>query len=123
MEIDERVYELIENTNFVKMKIRRGIDDIDSNKSGDTDDKQDDSDMESLLSEFNAFRYAIENQKIALEEQQQRSNEDLKIALEEQQQRSNEKHNIALEQQQSQINALMETIGKLSQNTLLDKSV
>mmetsp|Transcript_14812 Transcript_14812/g.34404 ORF Transcript_14812/g.34404 Transcript_14812/m.34404 type:complete len:103 (-) Transcript_14812:122-430(-) len=100
--------------------------------------------MESLLSEFNAFRCeqvrSNEDQKIALE-QQIRSNEDLKIAfeeqqsqhkiaienqkiaLEEQQQRSNEKHNIALEQQQSQINALMETIGKLSQNTLFDKSV
>ena len=55
MEIDERVYELIENTYFVKIKIRKGIHDIDSDESGDTDDRQD-SDMESLLSEFNAFR-------------------------------------------------------------------
>ncbi|EJK51234.1 hypothetical protein THAOC_29611, partial [Thalassiosira oceanica] len=101
-----------------------------------------------LLSEFNAFRCeqvrSNEDQKIALEqqktalEQQQRSNEDQKIALEQQQksnadlkialeeQQSHHKialgdQKIALDQQQSQINALMETIGKLSQNTLFDK--
>ena len=107
MEIDERVYELIENTYFVKMKIRKGIHDTASDKrgsdaSGGTDEKKDDSDMDSLLSEFNAFR-----------DNQIRSNEDHKIALE-QQQRYNEDQKIALEQQQSQINALMETIGKLS---------
>ncbi|EJK50664.1 hypothetical protein THAOC_30297, partial [Thalassiosira oceanica] len=97
MEIDERVYELIENTNFVKMKIRRGIDDI-------TDDNQDDSDMESLLSEFNAFKGEHEVQKIALE-QQIRSNEDQKIVL---------------EQQQSQINSLLEAIGMMPQDRILD---
>jgi len=127
MEIDERVYELIENTYFVKMKIRKGIHDTDSDASGGTDHRQDDSDMESLLSEFNAFRdnqirsnedhvIALEDHQIALE-QQQRFNEDQKIALE-QQQRYNEDQKIALEQQQSQINALMELIGKQSQDAV-----
>mmetsp|Transcript_32680 Transcript_32680/g.74122 ORF Transcript_32680/g.74122 Transcript_32680/m.74122 type:complete len:250 (+) Transcript_32680:3-752(+) len=120
MEIDERVYELIENTNFVKMRIRKGIDDIDSNKSGDTDNKQDDSDMESLLSEFNAFRCEHEDQRIALEQQQGQinslleTNADQKITLE-QQQRSNEDQ-IALDQQQGQINSLLETISLLETN-------
>ena len=125
MEIDERVYELIENTYFVKMKIRKGIHDIGSDERcsdarGGTDDKTDDNDMESLLSEFNAFRgnqiRSNEDHKIALE-QQQRYNEDQKIALEKQQ-RYNEDQKIALEQQQSQINDLMEMIRKLSQDAV-----
>ena len=109
MEIDERVYELIENTHFVRMKIRKGIDDIDSNESGGTDEKQDDSDMESLLSEFNAFRG-----------EQIRSNEDQKIALECIRGEQKIALEIALEQQQSQINSLLETIGKLPQDRIID---
>ena len=109
MEIDERVYELIENTNFVRMKIRKGIDDIDSNESGGTDEKQDDSDMESLLSEFNAFRG-----------EQIRSNEDQKIALECIRGEQKIALEIALEQQQSQINSLLKTIGKLPQDRIID---